>query len=85
MLCACSSVDRALVCGTRGRAFESRQAHKFGGLAEWLRRRFRKPMGVNPHRFESCTLRLSTRSFMDRASVSGTEELCVRVAPSALC
>ena len=27
--CACSSVDRALPCGGRGREFESRQAHHF--------------------------------------------------------
>ena len=27
--CACSSVDRALPCGGRGRGFESRQAHHF--------------------------------------------------------
>ena len=30
--CACSSVDRALPCGGRGREFESRQAHHFFAL-----------------------------------------------------
>ena len=31
---ACSSVDRALPCGGRGRGFESRQARHFFGLCE---------------------------------------------------
>jgi hypothetical protein len=30
---------------------------KYGGLAERLMRRFRKPVGAIPCRFESCALR----------------------------
>ena len=46
---------------------------EFGGLAEWLRRRFRKPMGVKPSQVRVLYPPPSARSLMDRASVSGTE------------
>ena len=80
--CACSSVDRALPCGGRGREFESRQAHHH--LASLY------PLTSHSHlAFASFTLSLSLQVEADgQASASAltlppTErELCARDLPT---
>lgn len=61
-------MDRALGCEPNDWEFESPRGHQRGELAERFKALVSKTSGCyNPHRFESCTLRKSPCSLMDRA------------------
>ncbi len=53
-----SLMDRALDCGSKGCAFESRRGRTKGGVSEWFKETVSKTVGPKgPRRFESYRLR----------------------------